>query len=135
MASSRKLEADYAIDVLRKTEWCPEFESKMRACLLMGAIRYGRLEDPNKPKYDYVDASLKRLAEYSRTGNRQLLVDVANFCLIEFHNDEHPLSHYDSSDAEHVPVKEHFAICIPGGSKKDYEDARKIIREQDSKRK
>ena len=49
------------LDELKKSEWSEEFETYMRNRLIMGAIRYGRIGDKNKPQYDRVKSMIKRL--------------------------------------------------------------------------
>jgi hypothetical protein len=103
----RRLAGTYSIDSLRRTEWDSEFEKRMRGALLFGAIRYGRLDDSDKSKYRYVQDAIRRLKLYDETGNRHMLVDVANMCLLEFHNDDHPKSHLDDSgEYGHTETKE-----------------------------
>lgn len=43
-------------DELRQTEWNVDFEKLMRNRLIMGAMRYGRIQARNKPKYDRVNS-------------------------------------------------------------------------------
>ena len=54
---------------LAKSEWSPEFAQLMRNRLIMGALRYGRLNAPCKRRYDRVVAVRHRLNEYAATGN------------------------------------------------------------------
>ena len=75
---------------LRQTEWSPAFEMLMRSRLLIGAIRYGRMGSSSKPKYDRVNAAIQRLRVYAETGNLEMLVDVANFMMLEFVEGRHP---------------------------------------------
>ena len=72
------------LDILRETEWCTEFERLMRNRLIMGSFRYGCLGEKGKPKWDRVSAIIKRAEAYRSSGNKEMLVDIANFCLLEF---------------------------------------------------
>ncbi len=91
---------------LRETEWSPAFEKHMRERLIMGGIRYGLLHEPGKPKYDRIQSAIKRLEKYRQTGNLENLVDIANMCLLEFEEGEHPNRHFKSiDDGEHTEVK------------------------------
>ena len=95
------------LEVLRETEWSKEFEELLRARLVFGAIRYGRLNDKRKRKYDRISSCISRLEEYRRTGNDELLVDVANFCMLEFEEGFHPNKHFRSvDDGNHVSTVE-----------------------------
>ncbi len=75
---------------LYRTEWSAEFERYMRNRLVMGAMRYGRLGESGKPQYDRIASIMKRLYEYQRSGNTEMLVDAANLCLCEFVEGNHP---------------------------------------------
>lgn len=91
---------------LRKSEWNKPFEQMMRNRLIMGAFRYGLLEGHNKPQYDRVDSMHRRLNLYTKTGNMECLVDVANLCLLEFTECHHPNKHFHSvDDGEHTQTK------------------------------
>lgn len=82
-----KFSADFPDDDfarLRKTEWSEAFETLMRNRLVIGALRYGRMGSTGKPQYDRISAAKKRLARYLETGNVEMLVDVANFMMLEF---------------------------------------------------
>lgn len=92
-----------SLDELRQSEWSEAFERLMRNRLVMGALRYGRLGAAQKPRYDRVGAICKRINEYSKTGNLELLVDVANLALLEFEEGRHPKRHFSPvDDGEHV---------------------------------
>ena len=91
---------------LQKTEWSSEFENLQRNRLIMGAFRYGLISEPGKPTYDRIEAAIKRLRAYQRSGNDELLVDVANFMMLEYIEGVHPEKHFNSvDDGEHVRIK------------------------------
>jgi len=73
-----------SLDELQETEWSPTFEKLMRNRLIMGALRYGRLHQREKPVYDRMSSIAKRRIQYLQTGNKELLVDIANLALLEF---------------------------------------------------
>ncbi|MBN8246231.1 MAG: hypothetical protein J0L84_02165 [Verrucomicrobia bacterium] len=83
---------------LERSEWSHAFEQLMRNRLIMGALRYGCIGAVGKPDYDRVPSMQKRLAAYAKSGNTELLVDVANLCLLEFVEGRHPLRHFHASD-------------------------------------
>ena len=92
-------------DDLERSEWSPKFERYMRNRLIMGALRYGLLHAPGKPKYDRVGSIIRRLEKYQKDGNQEHLVDAANLCLMEFEEGVHPLKHFGAQDdSEHVQV-------------------------------
>jgi hypothetical protein len=82
----------------RESEWCPRFEAAMRARLVMGALRYGRMGSPGKPQYDRTTCAVRRLLDYAESGNLERLVDAANLCLLEFVEGIHPLRHFRADD-------------------------------------
>ena len=93
----------YTYDRLAKTQWSADFEFKMRNRLIIGALRYGLLHDPRKPAWDRVTAVQNRLARYAQTRNKELLVDIANLCLLEY---EEGYGHFEATDdGEHVQIK------------------------------
>lgn len=90
---------------LRRSEWSPEFERLMRNRLVLGALRYGRIHAVGKPTYDRAESIIRRARKYQETGNLELLVDVANLCLLEFEEGQHPQRHFAAEDdGEHVQV-------------------------------
>lgn len=95
-----------SIEEIYATQWSKEFEILMRNRLAMGYFRYGPLNKQPKGKYDNVGSMIKRLNKYSETGNLEHLVDVANICLVEFLNGDHPSKHFSAQDdGEHTQVK------------------------------
>jgi hypothetical protein len=92
-----------SLESLRSSEWSPEFERLMRNRLLVGRFRYASMADPNRPQYNRMESASKRLREYQDIGNLELLVDVANLCLLEFVHGDHPSKHFNAKDdGEHV---------------------------------
>lgn len=90
-----------------QTEWSPRFEKLMRNRLIMGALRYGKLNAPGKPQYDRMASIQKRAKLYAETGNLEILVDIANLALLEFEEGRHPKRHFTAIDErdDHVEVK------------------------------
>lgn len=100
-------------DVLRlyETEWLPWFEEAMRCRLVMGALRYRTLKENSRlrPKRDVIQSCIKRLEAYLEGGNMEHLVDVANLCMIEANNPNHPDAYFGSQDEHPFHVRE-FSI-------------------------
>jgi len=102
------------IKELRKTEWSPEFEQKMRNRLVFGAIRYGRMGHgripPGKPEYDRCASIRARLERFEKTGNSEWLIDIANMALLIYEERVHPNFHFahvdgDAEDSYHDKIK------------------------------
>lgn len=92
------------ITKLRKTEWNKEFEYYQRNRLIFGAYRYGLIF--NKPnKYNYADDIIKRLKLYKDTGNKELLIDIANLAMLEFGEPSINGTYFSSND-DTIHVKE-----------------------------
>lgn len=90
---------------LERSEWSTEFEKLMRNRLIMGAMRYGKMDRP-APNSDFVGGAIERLKIYQETGNTECLVDAANLSLMEFERGEHPNKHFKSVDDDiHVPKR------------------------------
>lgn len=86
---------------LPNTEWSARFEQLMRNRLMMGALRYGKVHAPGKPKWNRSAGIRKRLAQYEETGNLECLVDVANLALLEFEEGTHPKKHFNAMEENH----------------------------------
>lgn len=88
---------------LQKTQWSDEFEKLMRNRMIMGGIRYGSLPSQRlgKRKYDDLGTLKAKITLYEKTRNKELLVDAANYLMIIFELDNHPLAHFNSTDDQH----------------------------------
>jgi len=68
------------------TSW-PEYNqfiTYMRNRLIIGAYKYDKMNQERGKYFNYVGNSIHRLSLYRRTGNQELLVDVANMALLEY---------------------------------------------------
>jgi hypothetical protein len=90
------------MDELRRTERNPEFERLCMNRKIIGAMRYGRMGAPGKPKYNRVACMMRRLQTYLRDGNAEHLVDVANLAELEFTEGDRRVVARD--DGEHTEV-------------------------------
>ncbi len=90
-------------DDLARSEWSDEFEQYMRNRMIMGAMRYGLIGDPRKPHYDRIEFMRRKLDEYEKTGNLELLVDTANGAMLEYLEGDHPKRNFTALDGgEHA---------------------------------
>lgn len=95
------------LDVLRRTEWCPQFERLMRNRLIMGAFRYGTQEQQAGKQIDRVGTLQRRLDDYKSHGNLEHLVDFAAIAMAEYMHPMHPDAHWDArDDKEHAVIAE-----------------------------
>lgn len=82
----------------------------MRNRLIIGAFRYGRNfqgESSDKPQYDRVGRILRYCEQYQKTGNLEILVDIANTAMLEFGEGNHPDAHFSAiDDGEHTKEKQ-----------------------------
>ena len=92
-------------DIIKLMPWNWEFIVMMWRRLIFGGYRYGRPRDGRRSlKQDYVAALNAKLRRYVETGNLEMLVDVANYALLEFLQSEHPKKHFESiDDKDHCP--------------------------------
>lgn len=97
-------EKEWLLDTknIEETEWNEQFIQYMKNRLIMGSLRYGRLNAPGKPKYDRVASIIRRAKLYEETGNQETLVDIANECLCEFTEPNHPNYHFEAADNTNV---------------------------------
>lgn len=99
------------LEELQQTEWSSEFEQLMRNRLIVGAIRYQRFNHPDKPNYNRIGAIERKLKAYIESGNTELLVDIANYCLLEFVFGSHPKKHFHAQDdVDHCRIGESHVV-------------------------
>ena len=97
-------EKDWLIDTtgFENHSWMDKFEKYRRNRLLIAQLRYGRNGgvDKKKPQYQRIDKMIDYLEKYKKTGNDEILVDVANYCALEFVEGIHPKKHFHAKDDE-----------------------------------
>lgn len=75
----------------------------MRYRLILGAFRYGLLGSKDKPQWDRMSDIKKRIDKYLNDGNLEHLIDIANLCLCEYVEGNHPKRHFKAQDnGEHT---------------------------------
>ena len=94
-------------EVLKESEWSPEFERLMRNRLIMACFRYdsyfNRRRNPIYKIFNWADAAIKKLQRYLHTGNTENLVDAANYAMTEFMWGHHLNKHFRAQDdSEHA---------------------------------
>lgn len=96
------------INSLDKSEWSDEFERLMRNRFIMGRFRYGEMRQAKHSLFrNHEDDLIRRAEEYKRTGNLELLVDLAAIAMVEFVRPSHPGPSWVAvDDGEHVNTNE-----------------------------
>ncbi len=80
-------------------EWYRRITGHMKTRLRLGGMRYGWLASPDKPQYDRLkDIETNRLIIFQNCHDPRLLADIANFCLLEFVEGDHPARHLPNPD-------------------------------------
>ena len=59
--------------------------------LIIGELRYG----PPRKRQKYMTRLLKEAEGYKRIGNAEQLLNIANYCILEWIAPEHPKHHFD----------------------------------------
>lgn len=84
--------------VIYKSNWSHPFINYMKNRMVQGYFRYGSMRKNKKGLLDCIGSMKKRLALYEKTGNDEILVDIANIAMVEFVNGSHPKKHFKSID-------------------------------------
>jgi hypothetical protein len=81
------------------TEYSDRFDELRKAAVRVSFHKYGPAkENFSSGRVDAIASLKKKLAAYERTGNTELLVDVANYAMFEFMWTLHPNGHYKPMD-------------------------------------
>lgn len=84
------------------TEFSEEFIQHMRNRMVMSFYKYGFLRDAYPDKVNALQSLLDRLDKYKETGNKEFLVDAANFAMIEYMHPKHG-THFRGTDSTESP--------------------------------
>lgn len=80
------------------SEWDNHYEHLRRVRMILGRFRYSRFKDKDHVPTDNIKAMKAKLKEYEVTGNLECLVDMGNYCMLEFQFSQHPNKHFESQD-------------------------------------
>jgi len=90
-----------------QTDWSEEidinFMQHMANAMGMSYYKYGAVRDAYPHKIAALESMERRIEKYKETGNKQYLVDAANFAMIEFMAPIHPNAHYTPEDSNTSP--------------------------------
>lgn len=98
LAYQQRKHGELSLQALMISEQGLVFQQLMRNRLIMGALRYGRMNQAGKPQYKRTDKILKCLVQYVATGNQEMLVDLANYALLEFQEPGQVNAHWNAED-------------------------------------
>jgi hypothetical protein len=87
--------------MLPEGQFSEEFIRKMMARIVFGFYRYGQSKQyAENSSYNIIETIKKRLQAYVETGNKEHLVDAANFIMIEYMYPQHKNVHFESVEEE-----------------------------------
>ena len=85
------------------TEFSEEFVEGMRNRMAVSFYKYGAVADAYPHKVQAMASLQDRLRKYAETGNKEWLIDAANFAMIEFMCPSHPDAHFAGTDDNASP--------------------------------
>ena len=80
-----------------------EFIWLMKNRMVASHYKYGWVDQTYPELAQAVKSIPTRLERYLETGNREWLVDIANFAMIEFMCPSHPNAHFRGTDSSESP--------------------------------
>lgn len=90
-------------DSVPLSEFAHSFIQGMLHRMGMSYHKYGKLSDAYPNKVNAIASLQIRLDKYKETGNKEFLMDAANFAMIEFMHPLHPRAHFRSTDSNESP--------------------------------
>lgn len=85
------------------TEFNQFFMQGMLDRMGMSFHKYGHVSIGFPDQYDAITSLRDRLKKYAETGNKEFLIDAANFAMIEFMRPRHEKAHFKSTTDEESP--------------------------------
>lgn len=91
------------INDILETEYSKKFDELRKNMMVMSYYKYGPMKKNYKiaKTINSIGSLEKRLDCYKRTGNTELLADIANFAMIEFMYPQHEKAHYEATDGKY----------------------------------
>lgn len=86
-----------------KSEFAHSFIQGMLDRMATSFFKYGKLSDAYPHKVSAIESLHLRLEKYRLTGNKEFLMDVANFAMIEFMHPAHADAHFRATDSNESP--------------------------------
>jgi hypothetical protein len=85
------------------SEFSETFIQLMRNRMAMSYAKYGAIADAYPEKVDAIQSCIERIEKYIETGNKEWLIDGANFLMIEFIVPRHKRAHFRATDSQESP--------------------------------
>lgn len=79
------------LEQILQFKWSDKFIQLMKNRLLVGGYRHGL--NPSLDYFTYIKDIKNRAEKYIETGNDELLVDIANLCMLLYKLGNHPNKH------------------------------------------
>ena len=89
--------------VLFDTQFCEQFIQGMSDRMSMSYYKYGPVQQGFSDKVNAIETLKLRLKQYMETGNKEFLMDVANYAMIEFMLPKHPNAFFRPTDSKDSP--------------------------------
>ena len=89
--------------VAPRTEFSFPFVQGMADRMAVSYHKYGAIADAYPHSMDSLASIEQRVNRYRETGNREWLIDAANYALIEFMHPGHPDAHFVATDSDNSP--------------------------------
>jgi len=84
-------------------EFSKDFLQGMLDRMAMSFYKYGKVADAYPRLVNALNSMQLRLGDYKKTGNRDALIDAANFLMIEFMHPAHRSAHFRATDSHESP--------------------------------
>lgn len=85
------------------TESDADFHVRMLEAMMVSYHKYGRVADAYPLKFEATSDVRARMSEYRKTGDKQFLVDAANFAMIEAMHPARSDAHWGRNDVDTSP--------------------------------
>jgi hypothetical protein len=85
------------------TEFSGEFVSGMEDRMGVSYAKYGPVANAYPHKINAMESVQQRIDKYHATGNKEWLIDAANFLMIEFMHPRHPKAHFRATESHESP--------------------------------
>lgn len=104
-------ELDKSIEDILAQDFSEEFVQRMKNRAVVSHYKYGWVRDGFPDKVNAIASAMDRLRVYARgdsakgikAGNKEMLVDAANFLMFESMHPRHPEAHFEAGSAEQSP--------------------------------